>query len=252
VSTPRRVRVLGVPVDRVDMAGATAFVEERIASGGPPATVLAVNPEKVYAIQRDPFLQGFFEGGGLLLPDGVGVVMATNVLHGRGATRVPGADLMEELCRRAATSGWRIFLYGAQDEVNRRAVDVLRERYPGIAIVGRSHGYVPDDGMDALVRAINDSSAELLFVALGSPRQEHWMSRHLPALEVRVCQGIGGTLDTITGDVKRAPSVLRRLGLEWLYRLVRQPSRWRRQIVYPRFVVEVARDAVRQRLRPAA
>jgi N-acetylglucosaminyldiphosphoundecaprenol N-acetyl-beta-D-mannosaminyltransferase len=240
-----------VPVDRVDMAGAVAFVADHVRADGPPATVLAVNPEKVYAIKRDPFLQGFFESGGLLVPDGIGVVMATNVLHGRGATRVPGADLMEELCRRAAADGWRIFLYGAHDEVNRRAVDVLRERYPGIAIVGRSHGYVPDDGMDALVRTINDSNAELLFVALGSPRQEHWMSRHLPSLAVRVCQGIGGTLDTITGDVKRAPGPFRRLGLEWLYRLIRQPSRWRRQIVYPRFVVEVAVVAVRQRLRPA-
>ena len=251
MTQPQRVRVLGVPVDRVDMAGAVAFVEERLRDDSALTTVLAVNPEKVYTIRRDPFLQGFFESAGLLVPDGIGVVMASNLLYGPGTKRVPGADLMEELCRRSASAGWRIFIYGAQEDVNRRAVDVLRTRYPGISIVGRSHGYVPEEGMEALIQAINDSAADLLFVALGSPLQERWMDHHLPRLRVRVCQGIGGTLDAVTGDVPRAPAVFQRLGLEWFYRLIRQPSRWRRQIVYPRFVIEVLVDALVRRVRPA-
>lgn len=248
-TAPSRVRVLGVPVDRVDMASAIAWVTARMGRDGPPSTVLAVNPEKVFAIRKDPFLARFFEDAAVLLPDGIGVVLATRALHGRGATRVPGVELMDALCAEAAGNGWGIYLYGAQADVNRRAAAALAERHQGIRIVGRSDGYVPEEGMETLVADINASGAQLLFVALGSPRQERWMDRHLPALQVKVVQGVGGSLDVITGDVPRAPAAFRRVGLEWFYRLLKQPSRWRRQIVYPVFAVFVAGEWLRDRVR---
>jgi N-acetylglucosaminyldiphosphoundecaprenol N-acetyl-beta-D-mannosaminyltransferase len=254
VTPPRRVDVLDVPVDCVDMNGALAFVDDHVRHGTGPATILAVNPEKVYQLRRNAFLKRFFEGGTLLIPDGVGVVMAMNLLYRSRTTRVPGADLMQQLCSMAAERGHRIFIYGAREDVNRRSVEILRSRYPGIRIVGRANGFVPVGEMDDLVESIDRSGAQILFVALGSPRQEHWMHDYLPRLHVKVCQGIGGTLDTITGDVKRAPVLLRRLGLEWLYRLAKQPGRWRRQAVYPLFVAQVIVQAVtgsaRDRERP--
>ncbi len=244
---PRRVSVLEAPVDSVDLVGALAYIARYIRVATEPGTILAVNPEKVYALRASPFLMRFFERGTLLLPDGIGVVLAMNFLHRAGVGRVPGADLMQELCKMATREGRGIFIYGAREEVNSRSVEILRQRHPGIRIVGRANGYVGPEAMDGLVASINASGAEILFVALGSPRQEHWMHDHLPELTVKICQGIGGTLDTITGDVRRAPVVFRRTGLEWLYRLMRQPSRWRRQIVYPLFVIEVMQQALTSR-----
>ncbi len=246
---PRRVRVLDVPVDSVDMGGALAYIARYIRLATEPGTILAVNPEKVYALRANAFLMRFFEQGTLLLPDGIGVVLAMNFLHGAKVGRVPGADLMQELCKMAAQEGLGIFVYGAKEEVNHRSVELLRQHYPGIRIVGRANGYVGPEEMDGLVASINASGAEILFVALGSPRQEQWLHDHLPALTIKICQGIGGTLDTITGDVRRAPAVFRRSGLEWLYRLMRQPGRWRRQIVYPLFVMEVMKQALTARQR---
>jgi N-acetylglucosaminyldiphosphoundecaprenol N-acetyl-beta-D-mannosaminyltransferase len=143
---------------------------------------------------------------------------------------------MQAICAIAPERGYRIFVYGASEEVSADAVQKLRVRYPGINIVGRANGYVKEVDMPALVQRINALRPDILFVALGSPRQEEWLHRWLPELKVKVCQGIGGTLDTIVGRVKRAPAAWQRLGLEWLYRLVRQPSRIVRQAVLIRFV----------------
>jgi len=156
--------------------------------------------------------------------------------------RVPGAELMPAICARASQKGYRLFLFGASPEVNARAVAVLRETYPGIAIVGHQDGFVDEAGMPQLIDAINASGAQILFVALGSPKQEVWMEQYLPRLaHVRVCQGVGGTFDVLAGRVRRAPRVFRRLNLEWFYRLITEPRRAIRQIVLPRFTWQVFR-----------
>lgn len=245
---PKRLVVLDVPVDDVDLDGALAFADDHIRHGTDLATILSVNPEKVFALHRDPQLMGFFRRGSLLIPDGIGVVMAMRLLHRARTKRLVGTDLMHALCRVAAREGYRIFIYGGGEEVNRNSETLLRAQYPNIQIVGRANGYLRADEMDGLVGAIEASRADILFVALGSPRQERWMLGHLPRLNVKICMGVGGSLDTITGDVKRAPMIFQRLGLEWLYRLIKQPSRWRRQIVYPLFAYRVLREAVAARV----
>lgn len=236
---PLRFRVLDTPVDCLDMDEALAFVEAYVRGGGVPGTILAVNPEKVYALRANPFLRKFFDQAALLIPDGIGMVKAMNLLHGVKAKRVPGADLMQRICAVAPEKGYRLFIYGAAEDVNRGAVEILRQRHPGIQIVGRANGYVKPEEMDGLVEQINASGAEILFVALGSPRQEQWMHDHLPRLNVKLCQGIGGTLDTITGAVERAPKHFQAVGMEWLYRLLRQPTRITRQINLIRFIREI-------------
>lgn len=241
MTQPERCRILGAPVDALDMTSALAFIDRYVAEGERPGVVLAMNPEKVYALRRDPFLKRFFDGAALLLPDGIGVVLALRFLHGRKIDRAPGADLMQALCARSPETGHRIFVYGASEEVNKGAVEELGRRHPGIRIVGRANGYLPEEEMGGLVAQINDSGADILFVALGSPRQEKWMQEHLPQLNIKIAQGIGGTLDTITGRVKRAPKLFQKLGLEWLYRLLAQPSRIVRQKALPRFAWEVLR-----------
>jgi N-acetylglucosaminyldiphosphoundecaprenol N-acetyl-beta-D-mannosaminyltransferase len=235
------VHVLGIPVDCVDMGRALETVDAMV-RGGRPQTILAVNPEKIMRAQSDPVLCDTLIAAGLVIPDGIGVVYAVRLLWNEPIGRVAGADLMPEICAQASRRGYRIFLFGAKPEVNAQAVAVLRERYPGINIVGHRDGYIKEEQMPELIDAINASCAQVLFVALGSPRQELWMQKYLPMLvHVRVCQGVGGTFDVIAGRVYRAPEIVRRANFEWLYRLITEPRRAFRQAVIPKFTLAVFR-----------
>jgi N-acetylglucosaminyldiphosphoundecaprenol N-acetyl-beta-D-mannosaminyltransferase len=240
---PRRIEVLGVPVDCVDMRGALEAVDAMMAASS-PQTIVAVNPEKVIRAQTDANLLQQLRSAGLLIPDGIGVVAAAAILGLGKLSRVPGSELMPAICERAAQKGYRIFLYGASPQVNAKTKQVLEHNYRGIKIVGNQHGYVSDAGMAALLGDINASGAQILFVALGSPRQELWMEQHLSAVGVKVCQGVGGTFDVIAGRVRRAPAIFLKWHLEWFYRLAVQPSRILRQTALPRFVLQVLRKRV--------
>lgn len=237
---PKRIDVLGVPVDAVNMQEALVAVEVML-GGDRAETVIAVNPEKIIKAQTDPALLGRLRSAGLLIPDGIGVVAAARILGLARMERVPGSELMPAICEMAALKGYKVFLFGANPETNLRAVDVLRERYPGIQIAGHQDGYVKDQDMPQLIERINASQAEILFIALGSPKQELWMDKYSPLLKVKVCQGVGGTFDVIAGHVKRAPLVFRKMHLEWFYRLASQPKRILRQTALPKFVSQVLR-----------
>lgn len=209
--------------------------------GDRPRSILAVNPEKVMRAQRDSKLLEQLRAADLLIPDGIGAVIAARLLGLGHAERVPGCELMPKLCERAASKGYTVFLFGASAEVGQQAVSVLRAQYPGIRIVGCQDGYVREEHMPSVITRINKLRPNLLFVALGSPRQELWMARYLPLLKVQVCQGVGGTFDVIAGRVKRAPFLFRTLHLEWFYRLLAQPSRILRQTALPLFAYHVIR-----------
>jgi N-acetylglucosaminyldiphosphoundecaprenol N-acetyl-beta-D-mannosaminyltransferase len=235
-----RLSILNIWVDPVGMDDALDIVDDFIEQGDKVHTVLAANPEKNFSVPRDPLLYESFRDADLLIPDGIGVAVAAGILHNEWLSRVPGCELMEEICRRAAERGRGIYLFGASEAVNSRAAVILQQRYPGLKIAGRSNGYLSEEAADDLVHDINRSEANILFVALGSPRQESWLAKNRDRLtHVRVCQGIGGTLDVITGNVKRAPENFRRLGLEWLYRLLAEPKRLKRQWVLPVFAFRV-------------
>jgi N-acetylglucosaminyldiphosphoundecaprenol N-acetyl-beta-D-mannosaminyltransferase len=235
-----RLNILNVWVDPVDMNGALERVERFVEEGDRPHSVFAVNPEKNFSVPRDPQLHKVFSEADLLIPDGIGVVMAARLLYRVRLARVPGVEMMDEICRLSARKGYRVFIYGAKEEVSAKAVETMLNRYPSLEIVGRANGYVSSEEMPALIEQINASGAQILFLALGSPRQENWYATYVNQLHtVRVCQGIGGTLDTIAGTVKRAPRFWCRLNLEWLYRLLAEPKRIARQRVLPVFVYRV-------------
>lgn len=238
----KRVKVLGVPVDTGDVSSAIEHVHTLIQNHEKGHYILAVNAEKVIALQKDPFLGSMFDNAALLLPDGIGVVLAIRWLYGVRTARIPGADFMQAICREASYKGYKIFIYGGEEEVNRKAIEKLRITYPGIRIVGFSTGYLDDNGMDALISKINESKADILFVGLGSPKQERWVQKYLPKLNsIMVCQGIGGTLDVISGKTRRAPVYVQKIGFEWLYRLIKDPKRIRRQLSYPAFAFKVVK-----------
>ena len=242
---PQRISILDVPVDCIDMVRAVDVIDQAIHSDS-CLTVIAVNPEKVMSARRDATTLQSLRQAGLLIPDGIGVVWAARLLTGQRVGRVAGADLMPEICRLAESRGYRVFLYGAAPGIAERASQVLLERYPGLQVAGCQHGYVDDDDMDALIDRINDSAADVLFVALGSPRQELWIKRHADRLGVKVYQGVGGTFNVLAGEVRRAPVIFRRFNLEWFYRLITDPRRLGRQMILPVFGLLVVWQKIRQ------
>jgi len=237
----QRIDIFGVPVDRVDFPEALATVDD-ILQGDVGGFIAAVNPEKIMRARDDARLLQALNSARLLIPDGIGVVWAARWLGLGRMGQVPGSDLMPAICEMAAAQGRSIFLFGASPEVNGKVARILPERYPGIRVAGRCHGYIAESDMRKLVADINASRADILFVALGSPRQEFWMAQHMPDLWVKVCQGVGGTFDVIAGKVPRAPALFRRMHLEWFYRLAREPRRIGRQAELPKFAWRVVRE----------
>ena len=224
----------------MDRKEAIRRVKEFLKTGTKPHSIIAANPEKNFSVPKDAVLYDTFKNADLLLPDGIGVVMAARILYGADLERVPGSEFIFEICNIAASGSYKVFIYGAAEDVNKNAVDELKNCYKNLNIAGRANGYIKESEMQDLIDRINASKAEILFLALGSPKQENWYAAHKSRLHhVRVVQGIGGTLDTIAGTVKRAPNAWRKLQLEWLYRLIKEPKRIKRQKILPVFAAMV-------------
>jgi N-acetylglucosaminyldiphosphoundecaprenol N-acetyl-beta-D-mannosaminyltransferase len=202
--------------------------------------IVAINPEKIMKAQQDDRLRELLNQATYPIPDGVGVILASILKGGRIRSRVTGIDMMLRLCQEAAARGKKIFLYGAKPGVADEAKRKLEEMFPGIQIVGTMHGYEKDE--QVIKDAINQSGADILFVALGSPSQEYWIVNHMHSLAPKVYQGVGGSFDVISGRLKRAPHLVQKLGLEWLYRLLKEPWRWKRQLALPKFLIKVIRE----------
>jgi N-acetylglucosaminyldiphosphoundecaprenol N-acetyl-beta-D-mannosaminyltransferase len=233
--------LLGVPVHRVTMAETIGHVA-RYMGGSRVHQIATVNPEFVMKAQEDAHFLRVLHQADLCIPDGVGLLYAARRYGEQIPERVPGSELVYHLAEAAAAHGWRLFLLGAQPGVAEQAAGKLCALYPGLQIAGTYAGS-PDPAEDAgLVVRINASRAGLLYVAYGAPRQDKWIARNREALEtVRVAIGVGGALDFLAGRAVRAPLWLQRLNLEWLYRLVREPWRWRRMLALPRFAWRVLR-----------
>ncbi|WP_374149322.1 WecB/TagA/CpsF family glycosyltransferase [Priestia megaterium] len=206
---------------------------------GRKSFIVAINPEKIMKAQEDRELKSLLNQATYQIPDGIGVILASKLKKGRIRERVTGIDMMLKLCKEATNNGKRIFLYGAKPGIADEAKAKLEEMFPGILIVGTLNGYEKNE--EVIERTINDSGAEIVFVALGSPAQENWIIAHKEKLNPSVYQGVGGSFDVISGRLNRAPAVFQKYGLEWLYRLLKEPWRWKRQLELPRFLLRVLR-----------
>jgi len=232
----RKVEILGVQVHALTHEEAI----ERIAAlvgAGPTHQVVTVNPEFIMAARRDAAFRQVLNRADLALADGIGLVWAACLLYGRGALpeRVAGVDMVEQLAAQAARRGWRLYFLGAAESVAERAARVLADRYPGLVVAGTYAGSPAEAEVAGIVARVRAARPDLLFVAYGAPAQDLWIARHASALQVPVAMGVGGSFDVIAGITRRAPLWMQRRGLEWLYRLIRQPWRWRRMIALPRF-----------------
>lgn len=237
----RRLNIRGVRVDRGTLAEAVARCAAVLRTpGGRLAQVVTVNPEFVMAAQTDARFRAVLNGAALATADGVGIIWAARLLGYPIPERTTGVMLVPLLAELAAQEGYRLFLLGAAPGVAEAAGRVLTERYPGLRIVGTAAGSPAEAEAAALTAQITAVEAELLFVAFGAPQQDLWIAGNAARLPtVRLAMGVGGVYDYLTGRVPLAPPRWRRVGLEWLYRLIHQPWRWRRMLALPRFVLAV-------------
>lgn len=244
-----RVQVLGCPIDALDIRHTVARCEQLIEAGG-PAQHVSVNAAKLVAMQDDPRLRQIVHGCDLISADGQSVVWASR-LHGNPLPeRVAGIDLMEALLSLAERKGYRVFVLGARRAVLERAVVELRRRHPLLSIAGYRDGYFDDAESEAVCAEIRAARADILLVAISSPRKEYWLARHLDQLGVSFAMGVGGSIDVVAGVTRRAPPVAQRLGLEWLFRLAQEPRRLfvRYAVTNVRFLLTLQRELIRSRL----
>lgn len=203
------------------------------------------NPELVMMARKDPDYAQTLAGASLTLADGIGVIYAAKLLGRPLQGRVPGVDFAGALMERMAGEGLGLFLLGAKPGVAEQAAENLTKRYPGLNVCGVHDGYFQEDG--PVVEAVRASGAQVLFVCLGAPKQERWMAQNGPATGAHLAVGLGGSLDVFAGTVKRAPERWQKLGLEWLYRLIKEPRRIGRMAKLPLFLLQAAWARVRGR-----
>ena len=232
------LHVLGIPIHDVTYDEALDHVATWIDQGD-PHQIATVNPEFVMTARRDPAFRAVLDQADLCLADGVGITLAARYMGRPLRERVAGVDLVKRLAGRAAQAGWRLFLLGAAPGVAERAADVLRQRSPGVTICGTYAGSPAPEEAAEIAARVRAAQTDVLLVAYGAPGQDLWIARHLPSTGAAVGVGIGGAFDYLAGVTRRAPRWIRRLGFEWLYRLVQQPWRWRRQLALPHFALLV-------------
>lgn len=232
-----RISILGVEFDPVTMEQALTHLQQVLISGT-QEYVVTPNPEFVYACDRDPSLHPLLNEAGLCVPDGIGIIYAAKLLGTPLPQRVPGIELGEALLAWASEQGYSAFLLGAKPGVAEAAAAKLREKYPALKIAGTHDGYFTDDA--PVTEEIAASGAQIALVCMGFPRQERFMAQNLAASGANVMLGLGGSLDVFAGNVRRAPEFFQKAGLEWFYRLLKEPSRIGRMMKLPAFLCKAA------------
>lgn len=236
-----RVTILGVPIDPATFESMLDQIAAWIRDCTCTRQICTCSPEFVMIAQENPVFMHTLHSADLCVPDGIGLLFAARYLGQRLPQRVTGSDGVPQLAARAAQEGWSLYLLGAAPGVAEQAAGKLRAEHPDLTIAGTYAGSPSPDEEDAIVARINASGANVLLVAYGAPQQDLWIARNRERLNVCVAMGVGGTFDFIAGVVPRAPVWMRKVALEWLYRLYKQPWRWRRMLRLPRFIGAVVR-----------
>lgn len=240
------VNILGVEVDKVTFSEALSIAEDLLDKEG-TSVIFTPNPEIIMMAQDDAQMRGILNCADLCTADGIGVVYGSKILGDPVPQRVAGFDLACALLEKISKTGDGVFLFGAKPGVAELAKENLEKKYPGIIVSGIHNGYFKPDEEEQIVKEINASGAKLLLVCLGAPKQEKWIAQHRDKLSVRLCMGVGGTLDVLAGTARRAPEIFIKLNMEWIYRLLKNPSRIGRFAALPKFAVEVFREKGRRK-----
>ena len=232
------VKILGVKIHKVNMEQAfSSFLY--LLNGNICSMIFTPNTEMVMNASKDQDFRRVLNSGDLIVPDGIGIIYASNH-HNLGLEdRVPGIELMEKILKFANTTKKSVFLLGGAPGISEKAAENINDTFPNIVIKGFHDGYFKEEEELKVIDKINETRPDILFVALGTPKQELWMNKHRKILNAKVAMGVGGALDVWSGNSKRAPKIFRDLGLEWLYRLIREPKRIWRMMTIPKFLIRV-------------
>lgn len=242
------VNILGVNFPRINVNDTLSIIEERIKREITELFhVITVNPEIVLNYKKDENLKKIIDEAGLITADGVGIIMASKWKRDPLPERVTGCDVLIKLLEKGNDRKWSFYLFGAAEEVSEKAYECITKDYPNVNIVGRHNGFYNKEEEKEIIKNIEQLKPDILVVALGAPRAEKWIYDNKNMLGAKVAIGVGGSLDIISGTVKRAPKVWQKMNLEWLYRLIKQPWRWKRQLVLPVFAFKALVDAVKSR-----
>lgn len=230
-----KIDILGVKIDNVSYKEALLKVKELVAKGrlGKPSFLVKPNAEIITHAQGDKKFKVILNSADLATPDGIGLLLASKILGNKLKARVGGPELTESILSLAEHNGYSVFFLGSRPYVVEKLVEVIKTRFPKTEIVGFHHGYFKKDA--TVIEEIIKSKPDILFVALGFPKQEFWIYENLKKIKVPLSIAEGGSFDFISGEVKRAPEALRSIGLEWLSRLFTQPNRIIRQLALVKF-----------------
>lgn len=243
-----KISLLGAGIHNVTMKEAMTVVDSFVAEGG-LHQIITLNAEILYQAQENQRLLRLINKADLVTPDGSGIVWGADYLGMPLKERVSGIDLLWEICRVAPEKGWRIYLLGAAPGVAEQAAANLKIKYEGISIAGVRNGYFDlnnKEEVQHIVEDVRNAAADILFIAMGAPRQEYFIEDYGKEFGVKVAIGVGGSFDVVAGNVKRAPVFMQKMGIEWLWRLLCQPSRWKRMMNLPRFVRLVKKTKKKQ------
>ncbi|MCD8199274.1 MAG: WecB/TagA/CpsF family glycosyltransferase [Phascolarctobacterium sp.] len=233
------VKILDVPVHPLTMAETVAALDECLTSDR-KVFVVTANAEIIMMCQKDmEYKDIILRNAGLILPDGAGAVWAGRHLGYDIPERVTGFDLFNNLLKLSAKKGYKSYFFGGAPGVAEMAGNKATTLYPGVIISGFKNGFFDDEESGAIINEINSSGADILFAALGAPKQEKWLAAHLMELKPKILMGIGGSFDVFAGKMERAPKWMQDASLEWAFRLYKQPKRWVRMLALPEFVLKV-------------
>ena len=234
----KQVEILGVNVNSLTMAQAVEAVQQFIAEKK-VALVATANAEMLMRATQDEELKDILNQADLVVPDGAGTVWAAGHLGEPMPERVAGFDLAQELMREAPSRGDRVYFFGSAPGVADKAKAKAEELYPGIQVVGVRNGFFSEADEPQIIADIRAAKPDILLAALGVPKQEKWLKKHMQELQVPVSIGVGGTLDVMAGVMERGPLWMQKAKLEWLFRGLKQPSRAGRLLALPKFVLKV-------------
>lgn len=241
VASSHQIELLGLKVNDYTMEETLDLVENAIASEG-FFRILTLNAEIAYKAWDNPQMASLINGADLVTADGSGILWAASKQGTPIQEKVTGVDLFMEIAKRGSDGRYSLFLLGAQPGIAEVAGANLQEAYPDLRIAGYHHGYFGDSESEAIVEKIAASGADILICAMGAPRQDAWLARYGRDCGVKVGIGVGGSIDVAAGNVRRAPVFFQKHGMEWFYRLIREPWRFRRMMSLPRFTLRVRQE----------
>ena len=234
----KKIDILGVLVDYIDIDGAHSRLLEFL-NEEKPHTVFTPNSEIIMVAYKDNEFCKTLNSGDLIVADGIGVVYASKILKAPLPQRVAGYDLASKLIETVSDGSRSLYFFGGKPGVAELAIKNLTKKYPNLSVCGFSDGYFDAEKEQAIISDIKEKKPDILFVCLGAPKQEKWIAAHKDELGAKVLLGVGGSLDVWAGTVERAPEKYQKAGLEWFYRLMKQPSRFFRMMALPKFGLTV-------------